>query len=256
MEIISSVNNETVKRAASLSEKKYRRYYGTFLVEGYKLVNEVVCGALELEKLYVESSFLTRYSDLISKCEPNVVVLGSNAFNKISDTVSTQGIIAEVKMRPSLEFKIDEPFLVLDRISDPGNLGTIIRTAAAVGFRDIVLINCSDPYNPKTVRSSAGGIFYTNFYPLSLDELEDAVKDANASLFVTDMNGENIFHFYNESLIYGLVVGNEGSGVCTELKSMATKKLSLPMTEQMESLNAGVSASVIMYELKKGELSK
>ncbi len=254
MEIISSVNNETVKRAASLSEKKYRRYYGTFLVEGYKLVNEVVCGALELEKLYVDSGHLTKYSDLVAKCEPNVVVLGQNAFNKIADTVSSQGIIAEVRMRPSLEFKIEEPFLVLDRIADPGNLGTIIRTAAAVGFRDIVLINCSDPYNPKTVRSSAGGIFYTDFYPLSFEELKESCDEAGAKIYIADMNGENVFNFYHEDPVYGLVIGNEGSGICPEIKKIADRVLSLPMAEQMESLNAGVSASVIMYQLKKDEL--
>jgi len=253
MEIISSVNNETVKRAASLSEKKYRRYYGTFLVEGYKLVNEVVCGALELEKLYVEQSSLTKYSDIIAKCEPNVVVLSSPAFNKIADTVSSQGIIAEVRMRPSVDFNIEEPFIVLDRISDPGNLGTIIRTAAAVGYQNIVLLNCSDPYNPKTVRSSAGGIFYTDFYPLTLDELKDECKKHNVDLYIADMNGENIFDFKRGENIYGLVIGNEGSGVSDDIRKIAKRVISLPMKSQMESLNAGVSASVIMYELKKDE---
>ena len=140
MVIVNSVNNETIKRVASLSEKKYRKFYGTFIVEGYKLVNEVVCGAMEIENLFVEASHLTKYSDLIAKCEPNVYLVSKAAFDKISDTVSSQGIIAEVKMKPNFNFKIQEPMIVLDRISDPGNLGTIIRTAAATGFHDIVLI--------------------------------------------------------------------------------------------------------------------
>ena len=253
MEIISSVNNETVKRASSLSEKKYRRYYGTFLVEGYKLVNEVVCGAMELERLYVESSQIVKYSDLIAKCEPNVVMLSKQAFDKISDTVSSQGIIAEVKMRPSLDFNITEPFLILDRISDPGNLGTIIRTAAAVGFNNLVLLNCADPYSPKVVRSSSGGIFYTDFYPLELDELLDECKKSNAKIYIADMNGDNVFNLSYIDDIYGLVIGNEGGGVCKELKENADRILSLPMKSQMESLNAGVSASVLMYQLKKDE---
>ena len=253
MEIISSVNNETVKRAASLSEKKYRRYYGTFLVESYKLVNEVVCGAMEIEKLYVEQSCMTKYSDLIAKCEPNVVVLSQAAFNKISDTVSTQGIIAEVKMRPSVDFCLDEPFIILDRISDPGNLGTIIRTAAAVGFHNIVLINCSDPYNPKTVRSSAGGIFYTDFYPLSFEELMEEVDKVHAGIYIADMDGENVFNLTNIDKVYGLVIGNEGGGISDEFRKRATKVISLPMKSQMESLNAAVSGSVIMYQLKKDE---
>lgn len=254
MEIISSVNNPLVKRASSLSEKKYRRYYGTFLVEGYKLVNEIVCGALELEKLYVESTYLTKYSDLIAKCEPNVAVLSKVAFDKISDTISSQGIIAEVKMRPSLELSLEQPILVLDRISDPGNLGTIIRTAAATGFRDIVLISCVDPYNPKTVRSSCGGIFYTEFYPLTYEELEEEIQSYNLPVYIADMKGENLFRFQAEDR-YALVIGNEGAGVSEQLKELSTRSISIPMKSQMESLNAGVSASIIMYQLKKDELN-
>ncbi|MBR2909874.1 MAG: RNA methyltransferase [Clostridia bacterium] len=254
MEIINSVNNDLVKRASSLREKKYRRYYGTFLVESFKLVNEVVCGAMELEKLYVEASHLTKYSDLIAKCEPNVVLLSKPAFDKIADTVSSQGVIAEVRMRPTLDFNIDEPFIVLDRIADPGNLGTIIRTAAAVGYNNLVLLNCADPYNPKTVRSSAGGIFYTDFYQLELDELLEECKKTGSKIYIADMNGENVFTMEKPKGNYALVIGNEGSGVCDEISSVADGVISLPMKGQMESLNAGVSASVIMYQLKKDEL--
>ena len=253
MEMISSVNNETVKRVASLSEKKYRKQNGTFLVESYKLVSEVVGGSMELVKLYVEQSVVDKYTDIIKKCEPNVVVLSQAAFNKISDTVSSQGIIAEVKMKDAKEFDFSEPFIILDRISDPGNMGTIIRTAAAVGYKNIVLINCSDPYNPKTVRSSAGGIFYTNFHQISFDELMEKVKKANAGIYIADMNGENVFNLKATDKVYGLVIGNEGGGISEAFRKNATKVISLPMKSQMESLNAAVSGSVIMYQLKKDE---
>lgn len=251
MVIVNSVNNETIKRVASLSEKKYRRYYGTFLVEGYKLVNEVICGAMEIENLFVEASCLTKYSDLIAKCEPNVYLVSKAAFDKISDTVSSQGIIAEVKMKPTVDFSITEPIIVLDRISDPGNLGTIIRTAAATGFHDIVLLNCTDPYNPKTVRSSSGGIFYTDFYSLEYDEFMEEARKTGTKIYIADMNGENIFKLSNLDDKYALVIGNEGAGVSKEFKEIADRVISLPMKSQMESLNAGVSASVLMYELKK-----
>ena len=254
MEKITSVNNDTVKRVCSLNEKKYRRYYGTFLVESFKLVNEVVCGALEYEKIYIEEGFEEKYSELISKVEDKVIVLSKPAFEKISETITSQGIIAEVKMRPTLQFVADESFLILDRISDPGNMGTIIRTAAAVGISKIVLLNCVDPYNPKTVRSSAGGIFYVDFYPLEMNELFEQCKKYNAKIYIADMNGENIFDLKNVDKVFGLVVGNEGSGVSDVLKTNADRILSLPMKEQMESLNAGVSASVLMYQLKKDEL--
>ncbi len=251
MEIISSVNNDNVKRVASLGEKKFRRYYGTFLVEGPKLVQEIVYGAMELQALYVESSCAVKYSDLIAKCEPNVYLLSKPAFEKISDTVSSQGILAEVKMRTSVDFALDQPIVVLDRVSDPGNLGTIIRTAAATGFETIVLIDCCDPYNPKTVRASSGGIFYTDFYQLSFEEFADKWK--NLPVYLADMDGENIFKMKEIDKVYALVIGNEGSGVSDQFEKLHKRTISLPMKSQMESLNAGVSASVLMYELKKNE---
>ena len=252
MEIISSVNNDNVKRAASLGEKKFRRYYGTFLVEGPKLVQEIVYGAMELQALYVESSCAVKYSDLIAKCEPNVYLLSKPAFEKISDTVSSQGILAEVKMRTSVDFALDQPIVVLDRVSDPGNLGTIIRTAAATGYETIVLIDCCDPYNPKTVRASSGGIFYTDFYQLSYEEFYDKCK--NIPIYLADMDGENIFKMKDIDKVYALVIGNEGSGVSDQFDKLHKRTISLPMKSQMESLNAGVSASVLMYELKKDQL--
>lgn len=254
MDIISSVNNDNVKRASSLLEKKYRRFYGSFLVEGIKLVSEVLLTDLVVDKIYIQSDYLFKYEEIYKTNPEKVLVLSKVAFNKISDTVSSQGIIAEVKMRPSLDFKANQPFLVLDRISDPGNLGTIIRTAIATGFKNIVLLDSSDPYNPKTVRSSAGGIFYVNFYPLDFKEFEEACKKADCQIYIADMNGENIFTFKNTSEVYALVIGNEGGGVCEQIRKIASRVISLPMKVEMESLNAGVSASVIMYELKKDEL--
>ena len=157
-------------------------------------------------------------------------------------------------MKPSLELEIEQPILVLDRISDPGNLGTIIRTAAATGFRDIVLLECADPYNPKTVRSSSGGIFYTDFYPLEFDEFCEVCQKYKTKIYIADMNGENVFKFDNKTENYALVIGSEGSGVSDRVRKIADQVLSLPMKSQMESLNAGVSASVIMYQLKKEQL--
>ena len=143
--------------------------------------------------------------------------------------------------------------LMLDDINDPGNLGTIIRTAAATGFHDIVLLNCTDPYNPKTVRSSSGGIFYTDFYSLEYDEFMEEARKTGTKIYIADMNGENIFKLSNLDEKYALVIGNEGAGVSKEFKEIADRVISLPMKSQMESLNAGVSASVLMYELKKME---
>lgn len=250
MEIITSVQNDKVKHAASLHDKKGRRFSGTFLVEGYKLVREVLCGAMEVECLYVEQSVVVKYADLISQCD-NVYALSSPAFQKICYTESSQGIIAEVKMKPTPAPKFDEPFIVLDTIQDPGNLGTIIRTAAALDFKEIVLINCADPFSPKVVRASSGGIFYLSTYQLTYDEFVEELKGSNAKVYIADMNGENVFKLGKIDENYCLVVGSEGQGVGDGFRGLSDRVISLPMNNLMESLNASVSASVIMYQLKK-----
>ena len=253
MEIISSVNNEKVKRAQSLNEKKFRRYYGAFLVEGDKLVREALGSGLEVTKLYVEQGQESKYQDIMGQ-GPEVYVLSRPAFEKIAYTSSPQGIIAEVKMRESGAPDLSQPFLVLDTIQDPGNMGTIIRTAAAVGFKDIILLDSADPFSPKVVRASSGGIFYTNVFQLSIEELLQIVQARKLELYVADMHGQNVFELEPPKHAFGLVVGSEGQGVRKELKEACQKVLSLPMKPEMESLNAGVSASVIMYVLGKDHI--
>lgn len=132
---------------------------------------------------------------------------------------------------------------MLDNVSDPGNLGTILRTAASCGIENIVLYGKTcDPYSPKTVRASMGGIVGMRFTA----KLPD-------TLYVLDMNGESIFDFSPSVNDYGLVVGNEAHGVSDELRERASKILSLPMSGKVESLNAGISMSVALYTLVYGK---
>lgn len=248
--IISSVDNKMIKEARSLNDKKYRRFHGKFLVDGEKLVNEVVCGAMEVDKLFVEASKLHDFSYILEKYNGTVVPVTSKVLNSISENVTPQGIIAEVIMRETAHFAPaeNEPILVLDRIQDPGNLGTIIRTAAATGFYNIVLIDTVDPYSPKVVRSSSGGIFYTDIFRMTENEIISYCKKRNIEILIADMGGENIFKTQIENKNYALVIGNEGQGVSATFKETG-RAISLPMKEQMESLNAGISASVLMYTL-------
>lgn len=249
-EIITSLDNPMVKEARSLLQKKFRRFHGKFLVDGEKLVHEVVCGAAEIDKIFVDSKRLSEFGYILEKFDGKVVPTTSKVIESISESVTPQGILAEVFMKPTLEFTIskDEPILVLDRIQDPGNLGTIIRTAAATGFNKIALIDSVDPYLPKVVRSSSGGIFYCDLFRMTEDEVLSALSRHGVQVLVADMDGENIFKTSMTFDNFALVIGNEGQGVSDNFK-LAGKAISLPMKEQMESLNAGVSASVLMYML-------
>ncbi len=249
-EIITSVDNKIIKEARSLNDKKFRRFHGKFLVDGEKLVNEVVCGAMEVDKLFVDSSKLSDFGYILEKFSGNVVPVTTKVLNSISENVTPQGIIAEVFMRETIGFSPaqNQPILILDRIQDPGNLGTIIRTASATGFQTIVLIDTVDPYSPKVVRSSSGGVFYTDIFRMSELEITDYCKRNNIKLLVADMGGENVFKTQIEGKNYALVIGNEGQGISAGFKANG-RAISLPMKEQMESLNAGISASVLMYTL-------
>ena len=250
VEIISSIDNKMIKEARSLNDKKFRRFHGKFLVDGEKLVNEVVCGALEVDKIFVDATKIGDFGYILEKFNGRVVPVTSKVFASISENTTPQGIIAEVFMRETGEFHVEEnePILVLDRIQDPGNLGTIIRTASATGFNKIVLVDTTDPYSPKVVRSSSGGVFYTDIYRMSEGEIISYCKRKNIDLLIADMGGKNVFTFEPENNNFALVIGNEGQGVSDGFKASGMA-VSLPMKSQMESLNASVSASILMYIL-------
>lgn len=249
-EIITSLDNPMIKEARSLNDKKFRKFHGKFLVDGEKLVNEVVCGAMKIDKLFIDASKISDFGYILEKFQGKVVQVATKVLNSISENMTPQGIIAEVFMRETGEFmpKENEPILILDRIQDPGNLGTIIRTAAATGFETIVLIDTVDPYSPKVVRSSSGGVFYTNIFRMNEIEITAFCKKKDVELLIADMGGENIFKTEIKSKNYALVIGNEGQGVSQSFKQNG-RAISLPMKAQMESLNAGISASVLMYTL-------
>lgn len=249
-EIISSLDNKMIKEARSLNDKKFRRNLGKFLVDGEKLVREIVCGAGEIDKIFVDSTKLSDFDYILSKFDGRVVPVTTKVMASLSENNTPQGIIAEVFMRETGEFKPekDEPILILDRIQDPGNMGTIIRTATATGIHTIVLIDCTDAFAPKVIRSSSGGVFYVDIFRMTENEIASYCERNGIELLVADMAGENVFETKIINKNFALVIGNEGQGVSEYFKTQG-KILSLPMKPLMESLNAGVSASVLMYTL-------
>lgn len=251
-EIITSTENKIIKEARSLNDKKHRKLLGKFLVDGEKLVREVVFGGLKVDKLFIDSARMVDFSYILEKFSGKVVETNAKVITSISENVTPQGIIAEVFIpeSKSLESFKNEPILVLDRIQDPGNLGTIIRTAVATGFNNIVLIDTVDPFSPKVVRSSSGGVAHINFFKLSESEVIDYAKNQGIELLVADMGGDNIFKTQTEKFgtNFALVIGNEGQGISDNFKQKG-RAISLPMKDKMESLNAGISASVLMYAL-------
>ncbi len=249
-EIISSTDNPMIKEARSLNDKKFRRFHGKFLIDGEKLVYEAVCGAAEIDKLFVDAEKMSEFGYILERFDGKLVPVTKKVINSISENVTPQGIIAEVFMRETGEFQPEkgQPILICDRIQDPGNLGTIIRTASATGFETIVLIDTADAYSPKVIRSSSGGILYTDIFRMSEKEIISYCEKNEVPILVADMGGVNVFNAEIASKNFALVIGNEGQGVSESFKEIG-RNIALPMKSQMESLNAGVSASVLMYIL-------
>lgn len=253
MQTITSAENKLVKKVRKLKEKKYRYLYGEYVAEGLRWVQDIVhsCTMSDIlsEILVKESAFSALSEDIVTTAQDCMFVVQDDIFDKLTDTEHSQGILAVVKMRIEEGQTLQAPFcLLLDRIRDPGNLGTIIRSACAAGIGDIMCLDCVDCYNPKVIRSCMTGILHVNLLqPLSVSE----IKQRGYTVLAADMQGKNVFTWQKPSGKLCLVIGNEANGICEELLSACDESISLPM-ENIESLNAAVSAGILMYEMKFG----
>lgn len=243
--IIISKQNPIVKELAALKEKKFRRERGTFLVEGVKMVRECVESGLEIVRVIYRDDYAGDAYGFDS------VTLGREAFSAICDEKTPQGIAAEVKIPAHALESPRNRCLLLDGVSDPANVGAIVRTAVAAGYEEIYLADCADPYSPKSVRASMSGVFFAKLMQGSREELLGAIK--NVPLIAADMNGENVFEFTPPER-FCIAIGNEGNGLSEEVRSMADHTVKIPMDARTESLNASVSAGIMMYTMAQKKL--
>jgi TrmH family RNA methyltransferase len=244
--IITSKSNPKIKEVASLKDKKFRKKSGRFVVEGYKMVSEALSNNKSVELLVGTSEGLARFLCY----EIDKIEVSEDVLSYVSDAVTPQGVLAVLKEEFAEPKTPIKPCVLLDGISDPGNMGTIIRTCAAVGVKDIYLVDCCDVFSPKTVRSSMSGIFFVNLINLKREDVASVMDDT--PIIVADMGGENVFDF-NPPDKYCLVIGNEANGVSEAVKSLATHTVKIPMAKTSESLNAGVSLAITLYELTEGK---
>ncbi len=240
--VITSKQNAGIKRIASLKEKKYRNLYGEYLVEGIKSVKEAVLYGQNVSVIIGVKEVV----DILPPCGADIIVTDEKIIEYLSDTKTPQGVLAVIKIPENAQKSPKNNCVILDGVQDPGNLGTIIRTCAALGIKDLFLCSCADPYSPKVVRSSMSGIFSVNVIEGTREEIASLTKDLN--VVIADMNGENVFKARVKEP-YALVIGNEANGVSEFFKSKADKVISLPMKNTVESLNAAVAFSVIAYTL-------
>lgn len=244
-ERITSLANPTVKTVSALKEKKYREKAGLFVVEGKKMVLEALAKGLTVTAIYATEKFAHLFPETLT------TPVSEDVFRKMSDEVSPEGVLATLALPKPIPQKATDTCVFLDGIRDPGNLGTVFRTCAALGVKEIYLADTVDPYSPKVIRSSMSGIFSITAYRGSREELLPCVS--HLPIIVADMGGENVFTASLPNK-YCLVVGNEANGVSEQLKTLATHTISLPMQSGVESLNAAVSLSVLLYVLENRKI--
>ena len=242
--ILTSKNNPLIKETASLKDKKGRKQTGLFLVEGVKMLRECLQSELEIERVFLSEE----YADELPVDESKIVRVSQDVFRFLSDEKTPQGVLCRVKIPQTALAAPTAPCLILDGVADPGNMGAIIRTANAAGYKEIYLVDgCVDAYAPKSVRASMSGIFFTKLYAGSREEILSAVQ--GVPVIVADMQGESVFHFSAPEK-FALVIGNEANGVSAEMRKAAKYTVKIPMEQTQESLNAAVSAGILMYVLK------
>lgn len=235
---ITSVNNDLVKETAKLLRSKYREESGLFLVEGAKGIEEAVEAKLEILHIFSAEGF-ENYKQRIEVTEP--------VLSKISDAKTPPKAVAVVKQP---KYKWSEKFkkvVLLEGIKDPGNLGSILRSASAFGIDAIVLYGDTvDLYNPKCVRSAVG-----NLWKIPVFHMDDFNKFNDYERIATLPKGGNVVSLkdYKPEEKILIMFGSEADGLSEELKNFATKNLTIEMTSNVESLNLSVSASIVMYEM-------
>jgi len=236
--VITSLNNDKVKELVKLKDKKYRDKMGLFFVEGYDIVIEAYKNSL-IKELYV----LEGTEVLL---DIPVTYVSYDVMKKISDMESISEYYAVCYKKEELE--IGNRIIILDGIQDPGNLGTIIRSAVAFNFDSVILSReCVDLYNPKVVRSTKGMLFNMNICVKNLEEFIPLLDDY--VVYGTDVvNGNNIRDI-DIPLKVALVIGNEGKGISDKVKKLCNKFIYIDMNKDCESLNASVAASILMYEV-------
>lgn len=248
MNTITSTANAQIKRLRALyKDKKLRFDEDVFVCEGKNFIKDIPSD-ITVEQLFIKESELSNMEGIAAGAR-DIYVVSDSIFDSVADTVTPSGIIAVAKRKEEQrDFSKEQRVLLLCGISDAGNMGTIIRTAAANGIQTVICADCVEPYNPKAVRASMCGIFYVNIIICDYNRALELLSEY--SIVALDMNGQNIESYARAGKI-AIAVGSEAHGVPEIIKKEAKVILSIPMQKgTVESLNAAVSAGIAMYLIK------
>lgn len=258
MKTIKSKENITYKSAVRLLKKKYRDETGLYLLEGVKPLEDALAMGIEVKTIFMCEGIQRSASFPEKIC----MELDKKLFRNLSDTGTSQGVIAVVEQKKhsfddfSAEIKGADNngnAVIMDRLQDPGNIGTIIRTAEAAGYRGVIMISGSgDVYSPKVVRAAAGSLFRIPIIKAAdADEAASMAKAMGLRLTVTCLEDAQDCFEADLTNSIALVIGNEGRGVSERLMELSDIRVKIPMSGSIESLNAAVAAGILMYQSQK-----
>ncbi|MDO4600141.1 MAG: RNA methyltransferase [[Ruminococcus] gnavus] len=266
--MITSTSNQRIKELSQIQKKsKVRSREGVFVAEGIRMVRETPYD--RLINLYFSESFEKKYgkevldaisggdSQIREQLRKKTEILSDPVFSYVSDTKTPQGVLAVVRQ---MEYTLEQMtegvvphLMILDNLQDPGNLGTIFRTAEAAGVTGIVMSrDCVDIYNPKTIRSTMGALYRMPFvYVEDLRETILSLKEKKIRSYAAHLDGKNTYDKEDYRKGTAFLIGNEGNGLRKEIADCADTWIRIPMCGQVESLNAAVAATVLMFEVSR-----
>lgn len=253
MKIIESNKNEWIKQIKKLDKKKYRDLENRYLIEGEHLVEEALKNQANLEHVLFTAESMASYEELLANVpDEKKVQVTAEIIKQLSSLPSPQPIIGIVsKNNQLINETATSHLLLLDNVQDPGNVGTMIRTADAAGFSGVLLgEGTADVYNSKVVRSMQGSQFHIQIEEVVLEERIKVLKESGYTIYATELNEAAVsYQEIQSSEKIAVVMGNEGQGVSQKLLELSDVNVYIPMKGQAESLNVAVAAGIVMFSL-------
>lgn len=253
MNTIGSSSNSHIKYLLKLKMKKYRELNKEYILEGFKLIDEAIKSKEKVREIFISSYIVSESRekiDFYENLQIPIFEVEDSLFRKLTFMENSQGILA-INTFHENKALVDSHVLLLDRVQDPGNLGTMIRTGDAAGFHHIICSNGSvDLYNEKTIRATMGSLFHVN---LTKDvdllcEIE-ILKEKGYVIVGSELNTDHYYTRLDQQKKYAVVIGNEANGISEDILKSCDQRIKIPIYGQAESLNASVAAGILMYHI-------
>ncbi len=239
------MNKASLNLIKNLKKQKRENSFLLFL-DNKKIISDAISnGQKPILALTTDESFSVEGLN-----EDKILLIDSKTLSQLTDSKTPQGVCVMIEYTQDMVKVPKSNFLVLDGLQDPGNVGTLIRTAKACGFKSVFLLDSVNETNMKMIRSSAGASFSIELFSMTRSDFVNFAKKNKLHLIKCDMSGQNVFDYSTDKNV-GVVVGNEGKGLSLEISQICSTTLSIPMERGIESLNAGVSGSIVMYQINK-----